>query len=29
MSAPLISTLVDATGLLIYFSVAIYILGRI
>lgn len=28
MSAPLISTLVDATGLLIYFSVAIYILGR-
>jgi magnesium transporter len=29
MSAPLISTLVDATGLLIYFSVAIYILGRV
>ncbi|MFP3852973.1 MAG: magnesium transporter [Anaerolineales bacterium] len=29
MSAPLISTLVDATGLLIYFSVAIYVLSRI
>jgi magnesium transporter len=29
MSAPLISTLVDATGLLIYFSVAIYVLGRL
>lgn len=28
MSAPLISTLVDATGLLIYFIVAIMILGR-
>ena len=29
MSAPLISTLVDATGLLIYFSVAIFILERL
>ncbi|HSR48246.1 MAG TPA: magnesium transporter [Anaerolineales bacterium] len=29
MSAPLISTLVDATGLLIYFSVAIAVLGNL
>lgn len=29
MSAPLISTLVDATGLLIYFSVAIFLLERL
>ncbi len=29
MSAPLISTLVDATGLLIYFSVAIFVLQRV
>jgi magnesium transporter len=28
MSAPLISTLVDATGLIIYFTVAILVLGR-